>query len=883
LAGSLAIAQGVSTFRPHGHLDGWGELVEGDFADLYQLDPFEQLEGRELSEQELADIRARWNEECQRVAVLIAEIKKDPHEMAVRALLGRLEEHRYLGRTDYTRVDTHEPFVFMVQPAPKDDPEYVGAVADFYGAWFSQLESIFREEFVTPLGLTRRPGTPYVIFVLYSRGAYVDYADALELQGLNRARAFYDPELQIAVTYRDSFGNDRDRNNTERRAALHELVHAMQHAHYGKSGNLPENPWLNEGLAEYLSSHDQVMPGVLKEHYCDKRALATMLEIGRSLKPAKAIIFPLEEIMAHKSYDDVVEACFARARQVGAPLADYSEIGLTAFYAQSNLWVHFLRHGEQGAYRERFDHFVGDVQQGAPIEAAFTSVFDDVDLAQLDREFRKHVNSEGKSRLKQSRPVIIAPEPFRMRGKAVLASSPSPTPAGFEPSSLLPDGSDPEIAFATALGQAANGAFGAARAGLAELLETTDGDWGERVRREVELLDEVISTRRRFLEHLRDTDRKLILRKRAVAKIEAIESDAVLLDGNPWGPDRIALDAVDPIELSDLMRDKKYKFESGIVPGYIYLLQGHKKWSKALPSDDPRASDLRSRGEAEYRQVLGLAREAAQLRQFAEAGVPGDPIAARALFDSTCELYRGDSTLVAEKRPALASYGRTNLTKVFEAEGLREALMGDVTVLAGGRIRIDYPLKRQVEFNDFVDCEEGAESSFPASDFAMGHGVVTAKGEACMRHRLSFEGAQVYRFSFRYRFPGGSTRGKYSLSIRFNADEQRAYVSFNEDGVEVVDSDYHESDAVALPDVKELVEVELRYDGERELKVFVNGRQGGRLDCGPRKSGDFFVQTSGTMIFELSELSLEGDISEASLARLRDSWISEQLREAGMR
>ena len=67
---AFCAAQGVPSFGPWRHLDGWEERTEGEFADLYRVDELAALEGKKLSEEELADARARWAAECARVCLL---------------------------------------------------------------------------------------------------------------------------------------------------------------------------------------------------------------------------------------------------------------------------------------------------------------------------------------------------------------------------------------------------------------------------------------------------------------------------------------------------------------------------------------------------------------------------------------------------------------------------------------------------------------------------------------------------------------------------------------------------------------------------------------------------------------------------------------------
>ena len=145
------------------------------------------------------------------------------------------------------------PFIFYVQRPLRDEAAYQRKVVNSYLPFLVKLVEIFEREYATPLELARRQSTPgFAIVVLSSRGSYNNYAQAIQYADLHHARAHYDPELQLAVTYVDAFapGNPRPE---ERHAVLHEIVHALQHA-YSTTGEMPKPVWFNEGLAEYRSA-----------------------------------------------------------------------------------------------------------------------------------------------------------------------------------------------------------------------------------------------------------------------------------------------------------------------------------------------------------------------------------------------------------------------------------------------------------------------------------------------------------------------------------------------------------------------------------------------------------------------------------------------------
>ena len=66
-----------------------------------------------------------------------------------------------------------------------------------------------------------------------------------------------------------------------------------------------------------------------------------------------------------------------------------------------------------------------------------------------------------------------------------------------------------------------------------------------------------------------------------------IDEDVLALGDSKLGIDRLAFDEIDAVQLADLMRTRKYKFDPGWAAGYAYLLNGDERWKQSLDPGDP--------------------------------------------------------------------------------------------------------------------------------------------------------------------------------------------------------------------------------------------------------------------------------------------------------
>jgi hypothetical protein len=895
LAGVLATGPRQELYFQAGrHLEGFQECQASEFADLFPLDEFDRKSGSKVTPAELETLQQRWSEARRTAEERIARIRADPSERALYGLEKKLKEHAYLGRVDYKRVDDHAPFFFYVQRPDQDDPAHARTVAEGFARWFAELLGVFTDEFVTPLQLERRDDYPaFALFVLRSNGAYDDYADALAAESLYITRAHYDQELRLAVTFRDVYGRLGEQKRDERRAALHEMVHGLQHA-YRTAGEAAREPtWLDEGLADYLSFHDGVVPGVLRAHQLDLERLAFLAEIG-SAEVLDACLPPLEELAALQGYAHAVEHLNRRAQARGHLLPPEASLG--AFYTQSSLWVHYLRHGEGGKHREAFGRLVRASLTGNGGLAGLHAAFEGLDLAALDAGFRRYLNQHLGADLRSPTRVNAAASVTEPGASGVLparAAAARPLPL-FEPADLAPSGNGPEEAFELALGRAARGELAAAARGLAELAGgIADPALRERVEREVHRLEELVRERRRFLEHVAARGDKLDLRLddgRLLAVVREVGDEEARLGANKLGLERLTLEAIDPGQLARLVRDRKYGFAPGWIAAYACVLAGEEDWRKLAKGSEPEVAALRADAEGDYGPRLRRARALETIARYAAAPLPEGTSAAEAAFAELAEFARssGDLEPVEQRADALARYGSALLHSAFSASGPALALRGRTEALADGRVRLTYAFERPEELQDFQQRRylSALCSGRSAADFEVADGCLSGAGCLSAHHVLEFEGPSSVHCSYRVREPSHSYDPSTLLQLGLADDGLGSFVTCSHNGgVFVLDMARQQQEQRVSPvtlSIGQRYELEVRSDGEGKVESFLDQRSVAQVNAGARRQGGVFLFATTELTIEIDALVIEGRISAPALARLEAGWIERRLTEAGL-
>lgn len=265
----------------------------------------------------------------------------------------RLRAHPFFARVTTVLVE-RPPFLFCVEQAPDGDADHPKAIAHGYLPYLQVLAEVFDKEYRGPAALTTG-AAGYALAVLSSEGRYLDFRTAVDAPSLQFARAHYDPKLQIAVTYVDTFARHNTKGE-ERHALLHEFVHALQHA-YGKDGQMPKAVWFNEGLADYRASSTNSAAS-LREPPLQASHVGA-LAFGYGNPAGKWYIAPLKDLLAARDYADVLKAANTRAK---GELP--SEPVLQIFYAQAEMFVRFLHEADGGKHRPAFMRCLQAAQAG---------------------------------------------------------------------------------------------------------------------------------------------------------------------------------------------------------------------------------------------------------------------------------------------------------------------------------------------------------------------------------------------------------------------------------------------------------------------------------------------------------------------------------------
>jgi hypothetical protein len=818
------------------------------------------------------------------LALALIAPQADGHGPALERLEEALRPHPYLGRVAYTRVDAFAPFYFFVKRPDADESGYYERVAGEYGPWFRELERMFVAAYARPLGLARRPDhVLYPVFVLDSGGAYKDYADAVRTTGLYAARAHYDPQLGLAVTFENAY--QPESRSEHRRAALHELVHALQHAYFGEAERMPEVAWFNEGLADYLSYCEGLLPPALLERAPDAEALQLVAILSSSPEVLAAGLFPLEELAALRDYGEVEAAVRARGGGVEFRVAGEA-IAIPLFYAQASLRTYFLHHGEGGRHRAAYLRYAAAVWRGESGSAPLRAAFEGVDLAELDRAFHAWLRATIAERLRVA--VVLPAEPTRTGRSSNGESSPA-RPPRLEPSELRPDLADPRLGLAVALEEARRGRLGPAEERLAALAAAASEPQRAQFERERARLAAFREARRRFFEHLaRPGARKLDTEldgQKILAQVVAVEERRVRFAANKRGLESVLLDQLPNLLVAELARDKKYGFDAGVELAWAYALESDERGKKLVPATDA----LWTEAEPAYRAQRSLGRAALELAELAEAGAPADAAAAETVLRRLGQLLgeARESELVAGKLGPLRALASAALLFRFEAGGLASVLSGELEELGGGRVRLRYPFDSPDELADFTQTDYLHSQALERArqDFSVRDGRLVGAGFACLRSRLAFEGEQRVRCRARYGEPPEAYDPRYVFLLGLNDDGLVSHAAMDfTGGMRVLDlatNLVQQSQGDGRMLVGETYLLEVVFDGT-QVTAHVNQQRRNSLAAGARRSGSPFLLTSADFPLELEELVIEGTLTAEARARFREEWTAARLTELGL-
>lgn len=852
------------------HLEDFERHFLSEYSQLYDFTPYVRRSKHWISKSELEELRASWARERERVAAEIARLEADPVQKALHNARHRVNKNAFFRDVDKQWVDEHAPFHFVIQRPPKDRPGYYEGLAADYAPWAKALHRLFLAEYVEPLGLSMRPDyRVFLVALLGTEGAYDDYAKRNQAYNPAGTRAHYDPNLRLSVTYEPWAGGAQSADE-RRHAFMHELVHSFQHAYLPERDELPPHPWINEGLAEYLSSGTGAKPDALAQRALDAAAREMVAKVLKDPRARETYVLPLEELLDARSYYDIVLRVHQRARGSGAR----SDLALSLFYRQAYLLVYYLERVGGEALRAAFRDYLKAYFSGRGERASFEKALAAHDLGALESSWLEWIEPTSRG----WRPARRTPAP-------AAAGTPSAEPAApaYEPERLRPDLRSPERALAFALWQVLQGAPEVGRERLEDCARALEegSEWKARIARELERLNAWIALRDRYLRWLAERQEKLTVEVSIKGKpvrrklvVAGLEGGRVLFAANEHKLQSMPLAELDSLTLIREMSAAR-DFECGWERHYLNVLEGREHWEKKLPKDDPAAGSLRADAPS-YAGLLLEGSVLARLGALAAAELPSGADAAESALEALASILADgrESAALREARPALDALAELCALESARARPLRDLLAGEVSELGEGRVLLRYGFADVRELQDFEPVPWPQE--FPLDESAAGAGSwsveggrLIGRGLASVRHLAAFEGAQRVRYSLRWDQWGLPCNVVLVLGL----DGGGGLVGTIDHGSVVVAGSSGAGPQMVQNSAPVMLgeehAIEIRHDGASSVVVQAQRQSFGPLKTGELVRGDLHLLVNSVVPIALGGLEIEGRLVPDSLERIQ--------------
>jgi hypothetical protein len=903
-AAAMPSAQSVR-FDKVRHLEGYEAVYYSEWSDLYRLEEFDLLEGKEVSLERLEELRRRWEQEVARVRSLLEELEADPPRKQRFRLERALDKHPYFARVETQLVLGRAPFLFVVQAPPKPDSGYVQRLTSEYAALLAPLVERY-EELLGAAGLEQRADHPLIpICVLPTVGDLRNYARATQSVGHFRAHSLYDTKLGAAVIYESPFTPARSplRRRTE---ALHAVGHVLQQAWYTGGANAPVESWLLEGLAVDLADELAVVPGAAGTAGASgaigppAEELSLMARAAEDPAQRWANVRPVLELARVSNTVEIYGLLRSIALKDGRAEPDYDAATL-AFLRQAALLVHYLRTGEEGGLRPVLVACLAAELTRKSTSAALVESLAPRTAEELDQGFLRWLVAEHRRALPNAaidEAVVTgaalpnaAPKagaaPEAKRGPPSAAAQP-PGPPAVEP--LDPAALAPAERFALALWEARRGRAREALATFAEL--DHESELAERAARERRRLEAWIALRDGWLERLAQEGGDLRLERdgeRVRARVAGLADGVLQLEERRAGAWSVPVAELDPYELArQIDRGLAGEISAEWVRLYPYVLTGETQWKRLLDGDTPEARALVADGEDDYPERLRLAHALGALVDLSRLAPPSTSAEARARL-ARIEALRadyGDLPALAERGALLADCARQAWFGVAEHEGLGSMLRGSCETVEEGRVRITYEFSDPAELEDFRASSYLAEmhGAYPrlgtdAEGLSVSEGALRGVGRGCLRHVAGFAAPLRVSWDVTYEAPAGDS-SVWFFNVGVCDDGERRFAwAVNIFHMEVWDGRVAQagpSDSVQIYNGAKY-HAELVHDGTK-VELSSSDTSQAELPC-ERSSGGVFLWMHTDLPIVLDRLVIEAALDDAALAALRAAWVEERMAQ----
>ncbi len=860
----------AAEFNPEKHLPGYTEAYWGQDAGFYDFTPFEEKNGKRITDQELQLLLSLWEREKQ-AAEERRKAPPDPTKQFLGQLDERLQSDRFFRRHKFERLQDQGDLLLLVQ-LPANPPNlYVQGIEREYRGHVQAVEEHFRKQFVLPLGLQRGARVPVtVLVVLASRGNYDDYGQA-QRHGytLQVSVAHYDPRHRLSITFEDGSALARRVSDEKMRTVCHEIVHALTDA-YSTTGIQTMPLWLIEGLAEYVSTfRGFVRSGSIEFARLSRDDLRTCTAILHREETRQ--VFPgIQDLFRVKSIFGLVPIV---AERLGGNLSDrQTAVAAGMLYPASSMLVYYLQEGAPEDRRRRFQGFLNGAFRGKSSYEDFMQALDIQNAAVFDREFQEYVLKLAGDELGAEVPEL-PPIPADLRLPEIAGA----TPVAFI---LAPPTAEEQVGCALAL--AAAGRFADALA----------------LAREAQASPDVISFLGSFkqysdsvLQAARVKNANIVFGPGLARRV--VRFDDTVIDVTDWkkNESRIERTLFGPKKTVEYAR--KLSMSDPLLDASIALLAGNDELAAAVKDLDAQGAETLAARRQAWPALLLAGQVRERLERLRDA-IPADPADPAPLLEDIAFLLGAGAKCEAAQRmrEKLITAARRLLAQQFEQEGLAFASFAVKPVpAADGGHEFRYAFREMDDMLDFdVEWSPPARlQSILAVPTLPGSWQITSDG---LRGTGSVNLVHKARFLAPVTIEVTSSVGIVSSQafrrqvVALALDSQGSYAALlDDDHLEFLDAakrkNGHQQAKVTMEMVIDTMRVlTLRHDGAL-LSADLDGRRVVDLPLGEMPAGRIALAQRGTMQWNIRSLVLRGKLAPGFAAEAMESWIAQRLREMG--
>jgi hypothetical protein len=148
-----ARAQGKVQFDPTRDLPGFEETRSSAVKDLFPVDAYADLLGREMDAKELADVQANGRPSRPRSRCISTKCARTPRSECDWVLEKRMAQHKFFSKVTLTLDTSVPPYLIFVQKPSFDDPNYAPSVVQLLRRpYLTKVAAIFDERVAKPSG-----------------------------------------------------------------------------------------------------------------------------------------------------------------------------------------------------------------------------------------------------------------------------------------------------------------------------------------------------------------------------------------------------------------------------------------------------------------------------------------------------------------------------------------------------------------------------------------------------------------------------------------------------------------------------------------------------------------------------------------------------------